>query len=180
MPKKIVIPATEDLWDEEHGQFISMKEQTLVLEHSLVSLSKWEAKWKKPFITMEEKTPEELIDYIKCMTINQVNETVYMCLSPAVLREIDEYISDPMTATTFTDRTPPGTKKEIITSEIIYYQMISFGIPVEFEKWHLNRLMTLIRVFAIKSGGEKKMSRQEAAMFQRSINERRLAKGRKR
>lgn len=180
MPKKIIIPATEDLWDEEHGQFISMKEQTLVIEHSLVSISKWESKWKKPFLSLDEKTPDELIDYVRCMTINQVNENVYAFLSPVILREIDEYISDPMTATTFTDRSQKSRHKEVITSEIIYYQMISFGIPVEFEKWHLNRLMTLIRVFSIKNGGEKKMSRSEAALFQRSINERRLASHRKR
>lgn len=175
MPKKIVIPAREDLWDAENERFISMKEQTLVLEHSLISISKWEQKWKKPFVSEPQKTYEEFIDYVRCMTLNPVNELVYYFLTPEILQEIDEYIADPMTATTFTDLSK-SSKREVITSEIIYYQMISFGIPIELERWHLNRLIALIRVFSIKNGGEKKMSRSEAAMYQRAINEQRRAK----
>lgn len=179
MPKRIIIPATNDLWDEEHGKFISMKEQTLVIEHSLVSISKWEQKWKKPFLSTDEKTYEELIDYIRCMTINPVNDQVYSCISPSVLNEIEEYLLDPMTATTFSEANAPHGRREIITSEIIYYQMISFGIPVEFAKWHINTLMALIRVFSIKGGNQKKMSPSEAAMYQRAINDKRLAKRRR-
>lgn len=175
MPKKIVIPARDDLWDAENERFISMKEQTLTLEHSLISISKWEQKWKKPFISEEPRMYEEFIDYIRCMTLNPVNELVYNFLTADHIKEIDEYIADPMTATTFHDLRQQ-TRREVVTSEIIYYQMISFGIPIELERWHLNRLIALIRVFAIKSGGEQKMSRSEAAMYQRAINEQRRAK----
>ncbi len=174
MPKKIVIPAMDDLWNSETNEFISIKEQTLIIEHSLVSISKWEQKWKKPFLTDEDKTGEELLDYVKCMTINKVNELVYSVLPISVMQEINEYIGDPMTATTFNQRGNMKPSREIITSELIYYNMIMYGIPVEFEKWHLNRLITLIRIFAIKSEGNKKMSRAEAAAYQRSINESRL------
>lgn len=179
MPKKITIPANEDLWDEANERFISFKGQTLVLEHSLISISKWEMKYKKPFITEDKMSVEEFIYYIKCMTLNQVDDFAYNFITPENIQEIEEYIADPMTATTITDL-KHNYKKEVITSEIIYYQMLSFGIPVEFEKWHLNRLITLIRVFSIKGGGEKKMTRSEAAMFQRAVNDQRLAKRRKR
>lgn len=179
MPKKIIIPANNDLWDEVHEQFISFKGQTLILEHSLISISKWEMKYKKPFISEEPMGVEEFIQYVKCMTLNQVDDFVYNFITPANIQEIEEYIADPMTATTISD-IRQNYKKEIITSEIIYYQMLTFGIPVEFEKWHLNRLITLIRIFSIKGGGDKKMSRTEAAMYQRAINDQRLAKHRKR
>lgn len=175
MPKKIVIPAIDDLWDEENNQFISMKEQTLVLEHSLISLSKWEAKIKKPFLYTENKTVEEWLYYVKCMTLNQVNDYVYAFITPEIMNEILEYIGDPMTATTFHDASQSNGKPEIVTSEIIYYNMFSFGIPIELEKWHLNRLIALIRVFSIKGGGSKKMSQSEAAAFQRQLNESRRA-----
>lgn len=179
MPKKITIPANNDLWDEVHERFISFKGQTLVLEHSLISISKWEMKYKKPFISEAPMSVTEFIDYVKCMTLNQVDDFVYNFITPEIIQEIEEYIADPMTATTIND-IRQNHKKEVITSEIIYYQMLTFGIPVEFEKWHLNRLITLIRVFSIKGGGEKKMSRSEAAMYQRAINDQRLAKHRKR
>lgn len=179
MPKRIVFPASDDLWDEANNRFISMKEQTLVLEHSLKSLSKWEQKWKKPFIsTSDERTAEEWLDYIRCMTLNPVNEIVYSLITPEIMQEILDYIADPMTATTFNDIGQQPGHKEVITSEILYYSMIQFGIPVEFEKWHLNTLITLIRVCGIKGGGAKKMSRAEAAAYQRSLNESRRARRR--
>lgn len=178
MPKKIVFPAGEDLWDESTSSFIPVKEQTLVLEHSLISLSKWEQKWKKPFLSVEEKSVEEWMDYFRCMTLNQVNDNIYDRITQDVFQEILDYIGDPMTATTFTDLNPGAAKREIITSEIIYYNMFSFGIPKELDKWHLNTLIALIRVFSIKNGGSKKMSQSEAAAYQRAINESRIA-GRK-
>lgn len=179
MPKKIHIPAMNDLWDEEKNEFVSIKEQTLVVEHSLLSISKWEQKWKKSFISTEEKTFEELKDYIRCMTINQVNERVYDVLPYSVYKEVEDYISDPMTATTFTDYSKEQ-KQEIITAELLYYSMISYGIPIEFEKRHVNQLIALIRVFTIKNGVSKKMSASEAAMLQRSINEKRRNSSRRR
>lgn len=175
MPMKLTIPAKDDLWDEANSRFISMKEQTLVLEHSLVSLSKWERKWKKPFLSTEDKTAEEWLDYFRCMTINQVNELVYLFLTNDDIQKIIDYIGDPMTATTITDVSQSNVKKEIVTSELIYYNMISYGIPIEMEKWHLNSLITLIRVFAIKNGWSKKMSESEAALFQRQLNDSRIA-----
>lgn len=180
MPKKIIFPEGSDLWDESKGEFVTTKEQTLVLEHSLISLSKWERKWKKPFLSSDEKTPEEWIDYVKCMTLNQVDDSIYARITIPIMNEILEYISDPMTATTFNDTKDRGAKKEIITSEIIYYNMFSYGIPKEVEKWHLNTLITLIRVFSIKSAGSQKMSRAEAAMYQKSINEQRRARNHRR
>lgn len=179
MPKKIVIPAMEDLWDEERNEFVTLKPQTLIVEHSLLSVSKWESKWKKPFLS-SEKTYKELLDYIRCMTLNQVDDRVYDLLPISVIKEIDEYIGDPMTATTFNDVSKGSPRREIITSEIIYYQMISFGIPYEFEKRHLNWLISLIRVFSIKNGNTKKMSEAEAAAFQRAVNDRRLANAKSR
>lgn len=179
MPMKLVFPGG-DLWDEAKGEFVEVKEQTLSLEHSLISLSKWERKWKKPFLTTDTKTTEEWIDYIKCMTLNPVPDSIYNRITSKDVNDILAYIEDPMTATTFSDASQQTGKKEVITSEIIYYNMFSFGIPKEVEKWHLNTLIALIRVFAIKNGGDKKMSRAEAAMYQRSLNERRRAKSHRR
>lgn len=180
MPKKIVIPAMDDLWDEEHNRFISTKEQTLVVEHSLLSITKWEQKHKKAFATELSKSMsyDDLIDYIKCMTINNVDETVYEVIPPFVIREIENYISDPMTATTFSDyrNQSPAMSNKKVTSEQIYASMIYYGIPLEFEKRHINHLMALIRVCEINGGGQKKMSREEAALFQRSVNEKRRRK----
>lgn len=177
---RIEVEGNSDYWDPVNETFIAINSQTLVLEHSLVSVSKWEAKWKKPFISNEKMTVEELKDYIRCMTINNVNSVVYDVLTPQQLNEIEKYIEDPMSATKFFSINPnealPGKSK--ITSEEIYYTMISLGIPIELEKWHLNRLMTLIRVFTVKDGNSKKMSRRENGQWQRSMNEQRLRKKR--
>lgn len=166
----ITIPATE-LFDERNQTFIQTKEQTLQLEHSLVSLSKWESKWNKPFLSNEPKTIEQTIDYIKCMTITQnVNPDVYTFLSRSNIEEINKYIESPMTATTFNERSNNNGKKEIITSELIYYWMISFNIPMECQKWHLNRLLTLIRVCNVKNTPPKKMSKREITSQYASLN----------
>ena len=158
---KITIPARE-MFDEKTQTFFSIKEQTLQLEHSLVSLSKWESKWCKSFLSSKEKTREETIDYIKCMTITQnVNPEVYNYLSNSNIQDINDYIEAPMTATTFNDSSQKGRNKEIITSELIYYWMISLNIPMECQKWHINKLLTLIRVCDIKNAPPKKMGRKE-------------------
>lgn len=180
MPLKITIPAKDDFYDASTSTFLTMKEQTLNLEHSLISLSKWERKIKKPFLSTEDKTAEEWLFYIKCMTLNQVNELAYACLTTEMLNEIMNYIADPMTATTFGMVGNQQGKREIITSEIIYYYMFSYGIPIELEKWHLNTLMALIRVFSIKNGNQPKMSSREAGLYQRQINEARRAGRKKR
>ena len=165
----IVIPAGEQ-YDSVNNLFINTKEQTLTLEHSLVSVSKWEAKWHKPFISKENKTLEETIDYIKCMTITQnVDPNVYNFIDNDIIKRVYKYIDAPMTATTFSkDNSPPS--REIITSELIYYWMISLNIPVEFQKWHLNRLLTLIKVCSIKNSPKKKMSKRELMSRNRALN----------
>ena len=166
----ITVPETE-IFDDATGEFTLVKEQTLQLEHSLVSLSKWESKWHKPFSSTVNKTQEETIDYVKCMTITQnVNPMVYCCLTPKNIQEINEYIDDPMTATTFSDDKTRGRSREIITSEVIYYQMIALNIPFECQKWHLNRLTTLIKVCSIKNEPPKKMSKSAIMARNASLN----------
>ena len=168
---KITIPAIE-LYDEVKQEFISTKEQTLMLEHSLVSLSKWEAKWHKPFLSTQDRSVEETIDYIKCMTITQnVDPDIYNYITNANMIEVNEYIANPMTATTFSDRDKGKPSREIITSELIYYWMIALNIPSEYQKWHLNRLLTLIRVCNIKNQPTKSMSQNEVMSRNRALNE---------
>ena len=165
----ITIPETE-VWDEKLMEFRTIKQQTLKLEHSLVSISKWESKWKKIFFSNEPKTINETIDYIKCMTITQnVNPEVYNVLTEKNINEINNYIKDPMTATTFSDqRNTPN--REIISSELIYYWMFSMNIPMECQKWHVSRLLTLIRICSIKNQPSKKMSRGEILKRNASLN----------
>ena len=167
---QITIPATEQ-WDEINLEFVYTKEQKIVLEHSLVSLSKWEAKWHKPFLGKEDRTVEETLDYIKCMTITQnVDPLVYNNLTNDNLNEINAYIGNPMTATWFNTSDNRSYSREIVTSEIIYYWMIALNIPFECQKWHLNRLLTLIRVCNIKNQPPKKMSRKEIVNRNAAIN----------
>ncbi len=167
---EITIPATE-LWDESTEEFITAKEQTLRLEHSLVSLSKWESKWCKPFLSKTNKTNEEIIDYVKCMTLTQnVPDEVYRCLTNDNIRKINEYIDAPMTATWFHEEKNKGTNREQTTSELIYYWMIALNIPFECQKWHLNRLLTLIRVCNIKNQPPKKMSKRDIMSRNAALN----------
>ncbi len=174
---RITVPARE-YYDEEKEEFFTIKEQTLVMEHSLISLSKWEAKWKKPYISKDKKTAQETLDYLKCMTVGPVpDDIVYRSLTKENIQEITDYINDPMTATTITELKRPGARREIITSEIIYYWMIAQNIPTEYEKWHLNRLLTLIKVCSIKNNPDKKkMSRAEIARQNQALNAARRAK----
>ena len=167
---RITIPAVEQ-WDEAKQEFIYTKEQTLSLEHSLVSLSKWESKWCKPFLTKQEKTFEETLDYIKCMTLTQnVDPEVYNCLTNENIKEINEYIGAPMTATYFSDEKTSKTSREQVTAELIYYWMIAFNIPFECQKWHLNRLLTLIKVCNIKNQPPKKRSKKDIMSRNAALN----------
>lgn len=167
----ITVPSVE-LWDEVKEEFVKTKEQTLQLEHSLVSISKWEAKWCKVFLSKKEKTYEETIDYIKCMTITQnVSPDTYKYLSKDNIEQINKYISAPMTATWFSeDKSGSRSSSEQVTSELIYYWMIAFNIPFECQKWHLNRLLTLIRVCNIKNKPAKKMSRSDVMNRNAALN----------
>lgn len=167
---KITIPATEQ-YDAVNNLFYNIKEQTLVLEHSLVSLAKWESKWHKPFISKDKKTIEEMIDYIRCMTLTQnVDPLVYNCINQSNIEEVEAYIDSSMTATTFAKSNAPQNR-EVITAELIYYWMIALSIPFECQKWHLNRLFTLIRVCSIKNSPSKKMSKREIMSRNRALNE---------
>lgn len=167
---QIVIPGVE-YYDEVKEEFITEREQTLQLEHSLVSLSKWESKWCKVFLSKQEKTVEEIQDYIKCMTINQnVNPDVYNRLTQSNIDEIQKYISAPMTATYFSKNAGGRATGEQVTSELIYYWMIALNIPFECQKWHLNRLLTLIRVCNVKNQPPKKMSKRDILSRNASLN----------
>lgn len=165
----VTIPAAE-LYDESTSKFIVTRQTELQLEHSLVSLAKWESKWKKSFLSEKSKTAEETLDYIRCMTITQnVDQNVYKAMPGNVIQEINEYIMDPMTATTFAKSTNKPSR-EIITAEIIYYDMIALNIPIECQKWHLNRLLALIKVCSLKSVPPKKMSKRDLLQRNRSLN----------
>lgn len=174
----IKIPEQE-YFDPVTQTFTFCRACTLKLEHSLLSISKWESKWKKPFLTTKEKSAAEFADYIRCMTINQdVPDEVYSLIGHENLKRIQDYILDPATATTVYDRRKTAKHKpETPTSELIYYWMISNGIPFECEKWRLNRLITLIKVCNAK-GNPQQMSKQEIYAMNAALNaSRRKASG---
>jgi len=165
----ITIPAIEH-YDEETNTFTTAKEQKVQLEHSLVSLSKWESKWCKPFLSRDEKTMDETIDYIRCMTMTQnVDDGLYSRITNDNITSIHNYIDAKMTATTITQENKK-TNREIITAEIIYHWMIALNIPFECQKWHLNRLLTLVNVCNIKNTPPKKTNRKELASRNMSLN----------
>lgn len=156
---QIEIPKTE-YFDEVTERFVVINTATFQIEHSLISLSKWESKWNKPFLDNKGKTQEELIDYIRCMTLTEnVDPLTYQNIPEDIIKEINNYIEAPMTATWFSDDKVKNKRRsrEIITAEIIYYWMIALKIPFECQEWHLNRLLTLIRVCYIKNAPAKKM-----------------------
>ena len=173
---EIVVPGVE-LWNEATNEFILTKSQKLRLEHSLVSVSKWEAKWCKVFLNDREKPINEIMDYIACMTITQnVDPIVYKCLTNDNVNDVIKYIEAPMTATHFREKPNRPTINEPVTSELIYYWMIAMQIPMECQKWHLNRLLALIRVCEIKNTPPKKMSKSEIMARNAALNAQRRAK----
>jgi len=171
---KILIPSVE-VFNERDSTFEETREMSLSLEHSLVSVSKWESKWCVPFLSKNEKTSQQTLDYIRCMTLTQnVNDDVYGLLTASNFEAIKEYIDAPMTATTI-NQTDQRRSREVITSEIIYYWMVALNIPFECQKWHLNRLLTLINVCSIKQQPPKKLSRSSALRSQAALNAQRRA-----
>lgn len=172
---EIYIPESEQ-YNEVTCEFFTVNSQVIKLEHSLISLSKWEAKWHKPFFEKKQKTVGEIRDYVRCMTINQVNPLVYNLLTKEDYQKINAYIDDPMTATTFSDIQKKVGNRESVTSELIYYWMVTLQIPFECEKWHLNRLLTLIRICNIKNQPAKNMSRREILSQNKLLNDARLKK----
>ena len=173
---KITIPKTE-MFDEKKNEFVYTKGQTLALEHSLVSISKWEAKWHKPYLSKTPKTREEVLDYIRCMTLTQnVDPAVYNCIPRSELEKIYDYIKDPMTATWFSnEESMKGRQGRIVTSELLYYWMTAYQIPFECQKWHLNRLITLIRVCDEENKPKKKLSKNQLLARNAKLNKARRA-----
>lgn len=174
---EITVPQKE-FWDPIKEEFLTIDKGTLQLEHSLISISKWESKWHKPFYGKDPKSVEEVIDYIKCMTIGKVsNPDIYITIAntDSIVDQIQKYIDDPMTATWFSESKDSKGQTETITSELVYYWMISFNIPFECEKWHFNRLLTLVRVCAEKNKPAKKQKSKDTAKTYAEINAQRQA-----
>lgn len=166
-----------EAFNEKTNEFLYSDGATLQLEHSLVSIAKWESKWNKPFLNQQRKTREECIDYVRCMTITKnVDPLAYMGLTDAQIEEINRYIEAPMTATWFREDNNKRFDRRPVTAEIIYYWMISLHIPFECQKWHLNRLLTLIRVCNEKNAPRKKRNRQEIQAERWALNEARKKK----
>ncbi len=169
---QIIVPGTE-LFDESTEMFVHTEDTQLELEHSLLAISKWESKWCKPFLLKDKNdtlTPSEFFDYIKCMTVtSNVSKDVYNALTPQNIKAIIDYIDRPMTATTITDNSKSPFRKEIITSELIYYWMVAYQIPFECETWNIHRLLMLIRICNAKNN-PKKMSKREILMQNRALN----------
>lgn len=171
----ITVKETE-FYNEASNEFIKVPSTELQLEHSLLSLSKWESKWNKPFLSKDDRTFEETLDYIRCMTINKnVNPIVYTALSNENVQAVIDYIKAPATATWFSEDKEARPSREVITSELIYYWMIALNIPFECEKWHLNRLMTLVRVCNVKNAAPKKQSPKSNANRRSALNAQRRA-----
>lgn len=174
MPITVEVPAQE-FFDERREEFINTPKAKVTFEHSLVSISKWEAEWEQPFFGDAKKTNEQLIDYIRCMTITQnVPESVYYAISHSreLMKRITDYCDKSMTATTI--RSPNGSgggRKKLVTSELIYFYMFTYNVPMECQKWHINRLMMLLRVCAIESNPNgKKMSKREVLAQNAALN----------
>ena len=171
---QITIPSRE-VYDEETNLFFETKEYNLKMEHSLLSISKWESKYHTHFLLNKGEKPHtssQMLYYFKCMTLNQnIPDIVYGILDKKTVLKIHRYIEDPMTATTVSSKNLP--RKEIITSELIYYWMTAFNIPFECEKWHINRLLMLIKVCNAMNNPPKNSRPDIAARLK--LNEQRLA-----
>lgn len=170
---EIFIPGVEH-YDEVTEKFVYPESATLHLEHSLASVSKWETITEKPFLSKNEKTAEELLTYIICMSVPEaIDLEIFNSLTQENLEKINTYISSSQTATTFKELPNSRMNRDIITAEIIYFWMVSLNIPFECQYWHLNRLLTLIKVCNEKNAPKKKLSRREVAEQNRALNEQR-------
>lgn len=168
---QITVPISPEGWDEERQEFVDPQVKTLQLEHSLVSISKWESKWHKAFLSKKDKTEEEIFDYVKCMTLTQnVDPSVYDHLTVDNVNQIKAYIEDPMTATVINTNSTDKSNKETVTSELIYYWMIALNIPSEYQKWHINRLLKLIEVCNVKNSPPKKRSKSDIMRSNAALN----------
>lgn len=175
---EINLPESE-YYDEISNEFITFPSEKWTLEHSLLAISKWEAKWGKRFLDDESRTKEQLLDYVRCMAVDcKPSDEALRALPMDAFETITDYIKSPQTATEFFDRRPPKTgKEESISSELLYYYMVANQIPLEAETWHLNRLLTLIRICGIKNDPKgNKLSAREAAQHRHALNQARKAK----
>lgn len=171
-----ILVSAEEIYNEETQEFTKVGGTTLEMEHSLLSLSKWESKFQKPFLDQVEKTSEEVLAYIYMMILTEdVSEDIIMQLSNENIQQIKDYIDSSQSATIFYDTQQRPGKKETITSELVYYWLLSFNIPFECESWHLNRLFSLIRICGIKNSSDNKMSKKETAAYNKALNEQRRA-----
>lgn len=188
MVKILLKSSPSEEWDSVNEVFITRpkeKDVELRLEHSLISISEWEKKFHRSALTALDKgdmNPEETLYYIRCMTLNsnQLSDDVYKRITNEHMKIINEYISDPATATVI-NKTPGsangGSSRKIITSELIYYYMLSYGVPFDpCEKWNLNRLLKLLEVCGTMESGSKKMSRNEIYKQNAALNAARRAK----
>jgi hypothetical protein len=172
-----IVVSGEEMFDNEKSKFVrTMDDQVLELEHSLVSLSKWESKYEKPFLAAGEKTPDQILSYIHFMVISPgVSPEILSHLDQENLHQINAYIESKQSATTFGIMPDRKGRGETVTSELIYYWMTAFEIPWEAQHWHLNRLFSLIRICNVKQQKPKKMSRSEIAARNRELNAQRRA-----
>lgn len=172
---KLIIKETE-LFNEVDSTFVTGDPVELVLEHSLVSLSKWESITQKAFLTKDGKTPADMRLYVEAMIISpNPPEDVVTRLSDDNMKAINDYIESAESATTFGSMPQPRGRGEIVTSELIYFWMITYSIPFECQHWHLNRLLTLIRVCNVKTSKQKPMSKHELIARNRDLNAKRKA-----
>lgn len=177
---EVIIPDQNGLYDEDNNRFVSIKGAKLELEHSLVSLQKWESIWHKPFLDKKEKTYDEIVSYLRCMTVSSdvTDQNIYYFISPDDLKRVIDYMNDSMTATWFSDggNAPGMHKNDVVTAEVIYYWMITLNIPSEYRYWHLNQLLTLIKTVSLKNAPDKKMSKSEERAQRHALNKARRAK----
>lgn len=166
----------EESFNNEEQTFETLNDVVIELEHSLLSVSKWESKFQKPFLAAGKKTSEELFEYLKAMVVTpSIDLDVLYSCSQKNLDTIQEYIDSSQSATTFGVMPERQGLGEVITSELIYYWIVAFKIPFECQTWHLNRLFALIRICNIKNSKPKPMSRMELAQRNRELNAKRRA-----
>lgn len=172
---ELLIPSGQELFDEENNRFLYSEEKVLRLEHSLASLSKWEAIHEKPFLGDKEKTPDEIVSYIKCMAVdNNLDDETLNFFTKEHFDTIQAYINRKHSATWFSETRERGSS-EAVTAELIYYWMSALQIPFECENWNLNKLFNLIKIAGIKNAPEKKMSKSQLAQRNRELNAQRRA-----
>lgn len=179
---KLTVPSeVQEVYNEKTSKFqqITVDAVPVTLEHSLHTVSMWEAKYKKPFMSdleSHKKTDDEMTDYVRMMVLDEISDAIFTNLLQYNLKEVNDYIADPHTATTVKERKQNSGVDEMVTAEVIYYWMFSSQIPLECEHWHLNKLMMLIRVFAAKNAKPEKMSTADIAARNRELNAQRRAK----